>query len=157
MIERYLIVASRIRQELTDLEAVVTRAERAMSLAPRSTEPDFFLDSVALNLQHFYSGLERVFRHIAQDVDQSLPGGAEWHRDLLRQMSIAPSQVRPSVLSVATARRLDEYLRFRHVVRNIYAFQFDVERLERLMRHLRPLFGQVYAELVAFADFLEQA
>jgi hypothetical protein len=157
MIERYLIVAGRIRQELADLEAVVTRAERAMSVAPRSTEPDFFLDSVALNLQHFYGGLERVFRHIAQDVDHSLPGGTEWHRDLLRQMSLAPSPVRPSVLSVASARRLDEYLCFRHAVGHTYAFQLDVERLERLTRHLRPLFGQVYAELVAFADFLEQA
>ncbi|KKM13061.1 hypothetical protein SY88_00425 [Clostridiales bacterium PH28_bin88] len=156
MIERYLVVASRIRQELTDLERVVTRAEQAMGLARNSTEHDFYLDSAALNLHDFYGGLERVFRHIAADVDQSIPGGPEWHRDLLRQMGIALSQVRPLVLSANTVKGLDEYLRFRHVVRNVYAFKFDVERIERLIRQLRPLFNQVRIELLAFADFLEQ-
>lgn len=156
MIERYLVVASRIRQELADLERVVTRAEQAMSLARNSTEHDFYLDSAALNLHDFYGGLERIFRHIATNVDQSLPGGPEWHRDLLRQMSIALSQVRPLVLSANTVKGLDEYLRFRHVVRNVYAFRFDVERIDRLIRQLRPLFNQVRIELLAFADFLEQ-
>ncbi len=89
MIERYLVVASRIRQELADLERVVTRAEQAMGLARNSTEHDFYLDSAALNLHDFYGGLERVFRHIAADVDQSIPGGPEWHRDLLRQIEKA--------------------------------------------------------------------
>ncbi|MBC7075236.1 MAG: hypothetical protein H5T98_04045 [Syntrophomonadaceae bacterium] len=156
MIERYLVTASRIRQELADLERVVRRAEQAMGLARNSTEHDLYLDSAALNLHDFYSGLERVFRHIAADVDQSIPGGPEWHRDLLRQMGIALSQVRPLVLSPNTVTGLDEYLRFRHVVRNVYAFKFDVERIERLIRQLRPLFNQVRIELLAFADFLEQ-
>ncbi|MBS3968001.1 MAG: hypothetical protein KGZ60_13685 [Truepera sp.] len=80
MIECYLVVASRIRQELTDLERVVSRAEQAMGLARNSTEHDLYLDSVALNLHDFYGGLERIFRHIATGVDQSLPGGPEWHR-----------------------------------------------------------------------------
>ncbi|MBZ4688565.1 MAG: hypothetical protein PWQ96_2347 [Clostridia bacterium] len=104
----------------------------------------------------FYGGLERVFRHNAADVDQSIPGGPEWHRDLLRQMGIALSQVRPLVLSANTVKGLDEYLCFRHVVRNVYAFKFDVERIERLIRQLRPLFNQERIELLAFADFLEQ-
>jgi hypothetical protein len=156
MIERYLVAASRIRQELADLERVVARAEQAMSLARNSTEHDLYLDSVALNLHDFYGGLERIFRHIATDVDQSLPGGPEWHRDLLRQMSIALSQVRPQILSANAVKGLDEYLRFRHVVRNVYAFKFDLERMEFLIRQLRPLFDQVRTELLFFADFLEQ-
>lgn len=44
MIERYLVVASRIRQELADLERVVTRAEQAMSLARNSTDHDFYME-----------------------------------------------------------------------------------------------------------------
>jgi len=156
MIERYLVAASRIRQELADLERVVTRAKQAMSLARNSTEHDLYLDSAALNLHDFYGGLERIFRHIATDVDRSLPGGPEWHRDLLRQMSIALLPVRPKVLSTDTVTGLDEYLRFRHVVRNVYAFEFDVERIDRLTRQLGPLFSQVRAALLLFADFLEK-
>ena len=60
------------------------------------------------------------------------------------------------MLSAETIKALDEYLRFRHVVRNIYAFEFDPERIERLVQRLRPSFEQVRTELLAFADFLER-
>lgn len=68
-----------------------------------------------------------------------------------------PSQGSPPVLSADTVRALDEYLRFRHVVRNIYAFEFDKTRIEHLVERLGQLFNQVRAELLNFADFLEQA
>ena len=156
MSERYLVVAGRIRQELTDLERVVDRAERAVAAArQRPEDQDLYLDSAALNLHDFYGGLERIFHHIAAAIDESVPAGQDWHRDLLQQMGTALSPIRPAVLSQEAIRRLDEYLSFRHVVRNIYAFEFDLERIERLVRRLRPSFEQVRAELLAFADFLE--
>ena len=62
--------------------------------------------------------------------------------------------IRPAVISDETLDSLDEYRRFRHVVRNIYAFQFDPVRLERLVRALSPAFTRARGELEAFADFL---
>ena len=136
---------------------MAARVERAMAAArQRPEEQDLLLDSAALNLHDFYGGLERAFHQIAAMVDGSMPSGREWHRELLRQMGIAVSQVRPAALSGETVQLLDEYLRFRHVVRNIYAFSFDADRLERLSQRLRPCLGQVGAELLAFADFLER-
>lgn len=127
MTERYLLVAARIRQEMADLERVVSRAERAMrSARRRSRDQDLYLDSVALNLHDFYSGLERIFHYAAANIDRSVPEGREWHRELLRQMGVALPGVRPPILSADTVRALDEYLRFRHVVRNIYAFELEV-------------------------------
>jgi len=74
MIERYLVLAERIRQELADVEQVIERAERAMAAArQRPDDQDLYLDSVALNLHDFYVGLERVFHLIATTVDRSLP------------------------------------------------------------------------------------
>ena len=79
MIERYAILAERLRQELIDLERVVTRVEKAMAAARRHpNEPDFYLDSVALNLHGLYAGLERAFRRIAAVVDSSVPEGPGW-------------------------------------------------------------------------------
>lgn len=157
MIGRYAAVAARIRQELEDLERVVDRAERGMTTARRHTEEsDLFLDSVALNMHDFYAGLERLFRQIAATVDGSVPSGPEWHRDLLRQMCTKLPRMRPQVLSAETAQDVDEYLRFRHVVRNVYTFKFDVEQIERLVQGLRPAFDQVRIELLAFADLLDE-
>ncbi|MFQ6014650.1 MAG: hypothetical protein ACE5NP_04320 [Anaerolineae bacterium] len=157
MIEDYIVLASRIRQELADLERVVARAERAIAAArQRPADQDLYLDSAALNLHDFYAGLERIFRHIATTVDGSLPTGRNWHRDLLQQMTIDLPNLRPPVLSAETIKALDEYLRFRHVVRNIYAFQFDPDRLEQLVKQARPAFTQTETELLAFTQFLEQ-
>ena len=157
MIERYLVVAGRTRQELTDLDRVVTRSERAVSAArQRPEDQDLYLDAAALNLHDFYAGLERVFHHIATTIDKSMPSGPEWHRDLLRQMQVTLSQLRPPVLSAETIKALDEFLRFRHVVRNIYTFEFESQRIELLVQRLRPCFERVQNELLSFANFLEQ-
>lgn len=157
MIERYVITAQRVRQELADLERVIARAESALAAAQEhSEERGFYLDSAALNLHDFYTGIERALRHIAATIDGSVPAGREWHRDLLRQMSLALPEVRPRVLSDEAVQALDEYLRFRHVVRNIYAFEFDLPQVSRLVGRLRPTFEQVRVELFAFADFLDR-
>jgi hypothetical protein len=155
--EQYRVLAGRIHRELEELGRVVTRAERALEAArQRPEDQDLYLDSAALNLHDFYSGLERVFSLIASSVDESVPRGHEWHRELLRQMGTDIPQVRPAVLSAQTVQNLEEYLGFRHVVRHIYAFEFDFERVERLVRHLRPLFERVSTELEAFANLLER-
>jgi hypothetical protein len=66
VIARYLVVAGRIRQEVANLERVVTRAERAVAaVRQRPEDQDLYLDAAALNLHDFYAGLERVFHHIA--------------------------------------------------------------------------------------------
>jgi len=156
VIEPYAVVAARIRQELAELEPLVTRAQRAISSARQLPEDqDLYLDSAVLNLHDFYTGLERIFYHIATNVDSSVPVTREWHRELLRQMGTALPQVRPEVLSPETVKALDEYLRFRHVVRNVYTFEFEPARIERLVKQLEPSFSGVRDELVTFAGFLD--
>jgi hypothetical protein len=107
-------------------------------------------------LHDIYAGLERIFQQIATTVDNSIPSGKEWHRDLLRQMNVEIPDLRPKVLSADTEAALDEFLRFRHVVRNVYAYSFDPEQIERLVKLVRPVFTQVQGELLVFAHFLEQ-
>lgn len=157
MIAAYLDLVDRIHQELNDLERVIVRAERGVYAArQRPEDQDLYIDSAALNLHDFYSGLERIFQQIGSIVDGNVPSGHNWHQELLRQMRMEVSDLRPPVLSAEAMKMLDEFLRFRHVVRNIYAFQFDPERIARLVSQMRPAWGQVQAELLAFAAFLEQ-
>jgi hypothetical protein len=62
--------------------------------------------------------------------------------------------VRPAVVSEKTAECLDEYRRFRHLVRNIYATNLVPKRLEVLVEQLPGLWSAVQSELFSFADFL---
>jgi hypothetical protein len=157
MIPSYLDLVDRIHQELQELENVVARAERGIEAArQRPEDQDLYIDSAALNLHDFYAGLERIFQQIGATVDGNIPAGSNWHRELLKQMEADLPDVRPPVLSVTTAETLDEFLRFRHVLRNVYAFQFDPERVARLVKQMRPAWMHVQQELSAFAVLLEQ-
>lgn len=157
MIEDYRVVSARIRQELKELEQVTVRANRAIAAAKRQPgDQDLYIDSAALSLHDFYSGLERIFHYIASSVDVSVPAGHEWHRELLRQMSLEIPKLRPVILSQESVNMLSEYLAFRHVVRNVYAFQFDAVRVERLVNGLPSVISKVKADLESFASFLEQ-
>jgi hypothetical protein len=103
----------------------------------------------------FYSGLERIFEIIAREVDGALPTGHVWHRDLLFQMSRDMPDVRPGVISEAIAAMLDQFRRFRHLVRNAYAMNLDQEKMAGLVSSLPELRQQLRAELSSFADYVD--
>jgi hypothetical protein len=153
----YEELAERIRGEASDLARLVKRALTAWN---RSKDPDVdqgvYIDSLALNLHGFYSGLERLFKLIARHVDKRTPSGDLWHRDLLRQMSHDDEDHRPAVISTRSVSTLDELRRFRHLVRNVYTFNLMPEKVEPIVSDLPALWSKVQAELLAFADFLEQ-
>lgn len=70
------------------------------------------MDSVALNLHGFYSGLERIFEKIAASVDGSIPEGANWHRELLHQLSMEIDGIRPAVISSDLKEKLEDTVAF---------------------------------------------
>ena len=145
-------LADRIRDELVELTRVLDRVAAGWKRAERSGD-DYYLDSVALNLHGFYNGLERI----AAVVDGSIPRGENWHQELLQQMANEVVGVRPAVISEQTCAQLDEYRGFRHVVRNVYTYKFDPVKLDKLVLNAPRLFARVQTELLAFADFLEEA
>ena len=61
-------------------------------------------------------------------MDQKRPSGEDWHRDLLRQMTQDLVDVRPAVISRETALIMDRFLRFRHLVQNIYVTNLQADK-----------------------------
>ncbi|MEW5986035.1 MAG: hypothetical protein AB1791_05325 [Chloroflexota bacterium] len=151
----YVALMTRIRAALPDLVRVVERTESVLEKA-KHTGDDAYLDAVALNLHGFYSGVEQIFVDIARNMEQAVPAGPDWHRELLLQMSAEATPVRPSVITQATRHCLDDYRSFRHVVRNVYTFNLRPSRLQELTAGLRPCFEMVVRDLGDFVRFLEQ-
>ena len=145
----------RIHQELGEIPRVLARMDEGWELFRRSND-DHFIDGVALNLHSFYLGIERILTHVAETIDGNLPRGENWHLLLLQQMMTEVPRVRPAVISTETGMKLDEYRRFRHVVRNVYTYNLDPVKIRKLVRSASELFTQTKAELLAFAAFLEQ-
>jgi hypothetical protein len=156
VIANYYSVAQRIRQECDDLERVVKAVQRHWQSSKTAAEPDAFINSVALNLHGFYSGLERIFEQVAIKVDGVKLDGEHWHSDLLRQITLDLPKIRPPVLSRDIANRLDHYLRFRHVIRNIYTTNIVPSDLEKLVVPLPQFWAEVQSQLLAFAKYLDE-
>jgi len=149
-------ISNRIRSEIVELEQVLQRIEEGWKRAKRSGD-NYYLDGVALNLHGFYSELERIFEIIAINVDGIKPVGESWHQELLKKMAEEISEIRPAVISNSSFKRLNDYRGFRHVVRNIYTFNFDPAKMQKLVEGAPELFRQVRDEQLAFAEFMEQA
>lgn len=157
MIPRYQTLAQRIQAEMRELERTLATIQRHWQKACTSpVDQDAYLNSVALNLHSFYSGLERLFELIAVELDGGTLGGDAWHAELLQQMTLDLPNARPPVLQRDTAARLDEYRKFRHLIRNIYTTNLDANRMQDLVVGLSSLWPQVHRDLVAFAGFLDE-
>lgn len=96
-----------------------------------------------------------MFELIVRYVDWRLPDRETWHRDLLQQISQDFSDIRPAVISQHSAAILDEFRRFRHLVRNVYTTNLVPEKMEGLMESLPEFWPTLRAELLAFADYLD--
>jgi uncharacterized protein YutE (UPF0331/DUF86 family) len=156
MKERLRLVAARIRQEIQELPPVVEKCQRAMRTAKSALQDqDLYLDSAALNLHDFYSGVERTLLHIAGAIDRAVPTGNHWHQELLLQMRTGAKSLRPAVLTEESVECLKEYLGFRHVVRNVYTFKFDPDRIDRLVDRLPACFEMLKRQFYEFADQLD--
>ena len=65
------------------------------------------------------------------------------------------ARISSPLLSYSTRRCLDDYRGFRHVVRNVYAFNFRPARLKELVDGLWPCYQLVKRDLNEFIQFLE--
>ena len=155
MNKKFLTLGSHIREELSEIRRSIQRAKQAWSLA-LNEDDSLYLDSVALNLHDFYNGLERIFERIAENIDEIKPEGLNWHQEILRQMAMEIPKVRPAVISQDLREELDKYRAFRHIVRNIYAHNFRIDKIKDLIGNIDKVLNKLEENLQIFCEFLER-
>ena len=136
---------------LRQLEQSIRYVEQEIERDP--THADLFYENLALKLHSFYTGCERIFTLVANELNGGVPSGSDWHRRLLDRMS-AERDGRIAVVRSETAKLLREILSFRHVVRSIYGFELDSQRIRRLMDNYPAVWQQTESDMVAFVGWL---
>lgn len=114
------------------------------------------LSALAALLHSFYTGIENIFKRVALELDGALLRGESWHRELLDPMA-QPGATRGAVISAALRARWREYLGFRHVFRQAYAFQLRWEKMAALVREIEPTLLWLERELDANWPLGEEA
>ena len=77
-----------------------------------------------------------------------------WHRDLVDDMTLEIAEVRPAVIDQDLARALGDYLRFRHLFRNVYGGVLDAERMASLERRLPETLAAFRERVEAFVAWM---
>jgi hypothetical protein len=150
---QYSVLTARLLNELKTLDKVVAKAQSQVHKA-RSTHDDDFYQAAALSLQNYYMGIERIFEEIAKQMERSLPQGLSSHRELLEQMGLEISQIRPAVLSPPAIAQVNEYRAFRHVVIHRYGFELYPERVGELVDRLASCHRLLREDIEKFCQFL---
>jgi hypothetical protein len=103
-------------------------------------------------LHDFYTGIEKMFENIAKDIDHRLPAGEDWHSELLHQMTLDLTGLRPPIISSDTEKKLREFLGFRHLFRKRYGFELDWQKMKRLILKISPVLADLEKEIEIFFD-----
>jgi len=144
------VLVAEIKDEVLKLEILV---QKLLSQKNRTGEEEV-AESAALRLHNFYTGCERIFKLIASEVNGGVSHELDWHKRLLTQVALEIDSVRPAVISLQTRKDLEELLRFRHVVRNIYGFELEAKRIEDLINLATGVHRRFVKEIETFIDFL---
>ena len=150
------VFCARIRQETTSVRDIIKKIINAWKQF-KKTSDTCYLDSVALNLQNFYTAIEKIYTIIGKNIDKTIPEGSNWHSEILDQMTLEIKGVRPAVVSKNTKSKLEEYLGFRHVVRNVYSFNLNPQKIEPLVKNLQSLNKILKSEIEEFLQLIEKS
>ncbi|MDD5672528.1 MAG: hypothetical protein PHC61_00060 [Chitinivibrionales bacterium] len=154
--DRIIDLIAEIKDELRQLDILAAELGETWASLPREAKKRrIHEESVALKLHNFYTGCERIFKKIADDINGGTPDSFDWHRRLLHSMSLELGSVRPPVISGKTETALTEFLGFRHVVRNIYGFAIDSERLAHLVKKFKGASRLFKKDITGFVKFLQ--
>ena len=142
-------LAAEIDHELQSLGAL--RDE--LAAAPRDDDT-LTLRARGSMLHDFYGGIERIFIRIAEELNGGVPQGERWHRQIVTDMTLEIPGVRPAVIDAALADELGDFLRFRHVFRNVYGSLPQTERMRPLEERLPSVLAATRRHVGAFTEWM---
>lgn len=146
-----------IMEELENISRIMSIVEkRKKDIKKQSIDAEVYLDSIVHNIENFYMGIEEIFRRIAVFTDEGIPEGPRWHSILFKGMARDIPGVRPAVIKEETRVLLDEYRKFRHLVRNIYTFNIIPQKVMKLALGITKTFNALKRDIKKFLTIIEK-
>lgn len=103
------------------------------------------VESLAYHLHNLYCAYEDLFKIVAETFENNIEEGVVWHKELLRRMTLAIEDVRPSLISEESLSLLSELRAFRHFFRHAYIHELDANKVKLVLEKtlkLKDLFKE---------------
>jgi hypothetical protein len=161
---KWLLAKANIQKELSNLEKLEKELVRynlfpkiqTDSLGGFSLTDETSQRLIGSILHDYYTGIEKIFRIVAKDIDCSIPEDELWDRELLDQMTLEVPGVRPALLSAETARKLEALRDFRQDFRDLYDFKRGTNKIMTLLKELPGLAADFKQDLKNFIVKMRQ-
>lgn len=107
--------------------------------------------AMSMILHSFYNGIENILLLIIKSKDSNLPNGIRWHKELLNR-AFEKTENRTEIFRAELNIPLNEYLKFRHFVRNTYGFQLKWEDMKTMVISLHIIWDKIKEDLKIFIE-----
>ncbi|MDR2943285.1 MAG: hypothetical protein LBV17_11910 [Treponema sp.] len=144
-------IIQKIQFEIEQINELLDEASPLFNLC-KSKEPDFVEKcGMALILQSFYNGIEKIMLLIMKNKDIGLPNGIKWHKELFNN-AFKGTKNRTYIFREELYEQLNDYLQFRHFVRHAYGFQLKWEKMKKLFFDMNALWEIIKQDINIFIE-----
>ncbi len=138
-----------VEDELRAMDEAVQAIHRVAQRMPHPTDMDLVV-AAGKYLDDFYNGAERTFERICVWLEGSIPSGEDWHKQLLEHMTEGVAGVRFPLLDEDLAKRLEEFLKFRHRFRHRYGYELVWDKMLPLVEEAPKVLSDLKTALERF-------
>ena len=121
----------KVDAELENIEQILTELRHTKNIEDLSTVE---LAGIGAFIHNFYNGIENILKQILISKCGKLPDGAFWHSELLK------TAAKKGIISVKTAKKLKDYLAFRHFFSHSYSFNLDKDLMIPLVKKVDSVY-----------------
>jgi len=141
----------KVEFEISQIDTLLDETMPLLKLAHNKT-PDM-VESAALGLflHSFYNGIENMMKFIIKEKYGKLPSSGKWHKELL-DLCFIKTDDQKELFNEKLKDVLDDYLSFRHFIRNTYSFKIKWERMEHLILGIDKNWNDIKAEIINYLE-----
>jgi hypothetical protein len=144
-------ITQKIQFEIDQIDELINASSPLLDLC-RIREPDFVEKcGIAMILQSFYNGIEKIVLLIAKNKDLNLPNGIKWHKELFDN-AFQGTKNRTPIFRDELNELLNDYLQFRHFARHSYGFQLKWEKMKNILFDMNSVWEKTKEDVNSFIE-----
>jgi hypothetical protein len=147
-------IKQKILFEISQIDEVIKSTKPLRDLCKIKVPDVIEKSAIALLLQSFYNGVEKVLIIVVRYFDEKLPNSNKWHKELLNMaFEESPQKHRP-IFRKEIKVILDDYMSMRHFIRHTYGFKLDWEQMQELTNEIDNVWTTIKEDLNKFMENL---
>ena len=141
----------KIKFEISQVDMMISETEPLLKITQNKIPDKIETAALGLFLHSFYNGIENILKFIIKDENGKLPSGIKWHKELL-DLCFIEINGKNRLFNENVKTILDDYLSFRHFIRNTYSYKLNWERMENLVLKIEENWNLIKTEILNYLE-----